>query len=163
MRLFRYFTIFLVLFFLTILDVSFLANFSWHGVTLISSFVLVALAGLVGDDHIFIAISLGLVLLFATLSSAPILAIFLCFFILPSLCRMIVRRYMPEQNYLVALVYFLLLSALFDLVFIAFYGAWNGEIALSLLVFTLLHSLVAFVSFCIYKLRGKKQEITLQS
>ena len=146
--------LFLLAFIAVFVDVSFFSFWPVFGATLISSFVLVVIFSLFFEDQLFLIFSLSVVFFFAIFSSLPLWIIIVCFLLVPAFLLFVRRRYLPEPNFVIILIYLIIANLLFEMILITFFKEWNEKGLLALAYFVATNTLFGLI--CLALSRAKK-------
>lgn len=129
-----------------ILDTSFFSFLPVNDASVIISFLIVILFALKLSEDFLIAGFFAIIFL-TILSSLPPWLILICYLLLPSIIFYLRGRYLPEPSYVAAIVYFVVLNFIFDLVLLLNVGGFSARGMTSLLYFVLINSFVGMILF----------------
>ena len=138
--------------FLVIFDISFLSNITIYNVSLLSSLLVLNLLILLSTSQTyFMAAALTISLSFTVLSSLPLLLTGILFFLWPNLMWYLRSGYFREMSAGLAVLYFLISSAVFEFIFLVHLlyleREWSNLVLTQFGVFVVLHSLVGVILF----------------
>lgn len=158
MKPLKIFFLLLLGFILVIIDVAFLSNLEFFGVTILTSYIaLLEFAILNRKSNSFLAFSVILFALFAIFSSLPLPILVLNFILLPAFLIFIKSNYFAGTTILSTIFFLLFASFLFEsiLVLYAGFSLSTVEIYLSMIVFTLLHTIIGFAVYLVARVFKK--------
>ena len=151
MKYLRLFILIVLAFFLALLDAAFFSFISLSGVTIIFSFLAAIIFALIGRFQDLAAITLALVIFFSVFASLPVWAIFICFFVLPSLLYYLRLVYFSGQSFLVSGLFFTLSTCAFELILLLHAKEWNSSGFTSLGFFTLYNTIAGMIAYYMVK------------
>ena len=147
----KYLFLIVLSFILAFLDISLFSFIGIYGATLLTSFLSVIIFSLSDKSHKdYLIVALSMVLFFSVLSSLPLLAIILGFFVIPASISYIREKHLPEPSAPVSILYFFVASVFFEIILIVSLRAWDQNSMLTFAWFVFLHALFGFISFSFF-------------
>lgn len=145
-------TLFLFAAILVLLDTSFFANLSVHNASIVSVFQLIIIFALIADTKKYLFFAASTIIFFSVFSSLPIWLIALLFFILPSTILYLRKSHLPLPSVPVALILFLIVNLLFEIILLFYVKEWNKDGLLVLYYFVIINTIFGATLYYFYDL-----------
>lgn len=132
---------------LTLLDTSFFPNIIVKNTSIVSVFQLIVIFAFLADAKKYLFFTGIAIIFFSIFSSLPVWLIFVLFFVLPGIIIYLRKGHLPLPSMPIALILFMIINFMFELVLLLYVKEWNKNGFTSLYYFVIINTLFGVILY----------------